>query len=166
MDLDFDLFFTLGVYFEYTFLFISKFPSNTEIRDQNLSQSKLVSLLYTVSTTLIVGSTYLTQYLLSLYNVFYILHHFLKAAVVLIGEFKCRHLIPILVFACSKKFQMFLHQTKYVHSSMYVCSSVDRIRPCFKILAKGERCHSLILCKNGKFCMLLSLDSLITLGGK
>ena len=57
MDLDFDLFFTVGdeflkcsavVKLEYigTFLFISKIHSNSEIRDQILRPSKVVTFLY------------------------------------------------------------------------------------------------------------------------
>ena len=54
MDLDFDIFFyccwgeflkcSAGVYG--TFLFISKIHPNTEIRDQNLSPSNVVTFLY------------------------------------------------------------------------------------------------------------------------
>ena len=58
MDLDFDLFFdcwgeflkcSAGVY---TFLFISKIHPNTEIRDRNLSPSKVVTFLYVGRTSL------------------------------------------------------------------------------------------------------------------
>ena len=49
IDLDFDIFFTeflKGSAGVYTFLFISKIHPNTEIRDQNLSPSKIVTFLY------------------------------------------------------------------------------------------------------------------------
>ena len=49
MDLNFDLFYTDGVNSwsgMYTFLFISKIHPNTEIRDRNLSPSKVVKFLY------------------------------------------------------------------------------------------------------------------------